>query len=57
MPDDLRPSPDFFTDVRRILADARRMAYNASLNQSQTLNTIHDTLLPKVFSGQVLTTL
>ena len=26
MPADLRPSPDFFTDVRRILAYARRMA-------------------------------
>ena len=29
MPDELTPSPDFFTDVRSILADARRAAYTA----------------------------
>lgn len=29
MPDELTPSSDFFTDVRGILADARRAAYTA----------------------------
>ena len=29
MPDELTPSSDFFTDVRSILADARRAAYTA----------------------------
>jgi len=29
MPDEITPSPDFFTDVRRILADARRSAFTA----------------------------
>lgn len=29
MPTELRPSSDFFTDVRRILADARHTAYTA----------------------------
>jgi L-rhamnose isomerase len=31
MPDELIPSADFFTDVRGILADARRAAYTAVL--------------------------
>ena len=29
MSDDITPSADFFTDVRGILADARRVAYTA----------------------------
>lgn len=29
MPDEITPSSDFFTDVRGILADARRAAYTA----------------------------
>lgn len=48
MPNELTPSLDFFTDVRRILADARHTPYIANIHQFRTLTTIYDTLLPKV---------
>lgn len=42
MPDELSSSSDFFTDVRRILANARRNANTANLHPSRTLATLRD---------------
>ena len=53
MPTALNPSLAFFTDVRRILADARHTPYIANIHQFRTLTTIYDTLLPKVLCWEL----
>lgn len=53
MPAELRPFSDSFTDVRRILAAARRTAYTANLHQSRTLTTQRETLLPKLLCWEL----
>jgi hypothetical protein len=45
MPAELRPSSDFFTDVRLILADARRTAYTA-VNSLSDFRKPHPSTIP-----------